>query len=67
MTQDTQPIETIDPAALCAATGGGLLGAAWKLARKTYDVAHPYIENASPFGYLAYKAHSLWHKVTEKR
>jgi hypothetical protein len=67
MTRPTHAIEAIDPTALSAVTGGGLFGAAWKAVKATYHVVHPAIENVSPFAYLGYKAHSLWHKITEKR
>jgi hypothetical protein len=67
MTQPTQAIEAIDATALAAVSGGGLFGAAWKAVKATYDVVHPAVEHVSPFAYLGYKAHSLWHKITEKR
>jgi hypothetical protein len=66
MTQDTHSIDAIDPSALAAVTGGGLFGTAWKAIKATYEVARPHASNAAPFAYLGYKAHSLWHKVTEK-
>jgi hypothetical protein len=48
-------------------TGGGLFGAAWKAVKTAYQAVHPAVQNVSPFAYLGYKAHSLWHKITENR
>jgi hypothetical protein len=67
MTQSSHAIEPIELTALSEVTGGGLFGAAWKAAKATYHAVQPVIDHASPFAYVGYKAHSLWHKITENR
>ena len=63
---NVQPqLESIDVSALPGVTGGGLFGAAWKAAKTAYHVVKPVAQEVSPIAYVAYKAHSLWHKVTE--
>jgi hypothetical protein len=60
----TPAIEAIDPSALGGVTGGGLFGAAFKAVKGAYHFAKPIVQDVSPFAYVAYKANSLWHKVT---
>jgi hypothetical protein len=60
-------LHSIDAVELSGVTGGGLFGAAWRAAKRTYHVAKPHIGNASPFAYIGYKAHSLWHRSQEQR
>lgn len=55
-------LASLDAVELAGVTGGGLFGAAWKVARKGYQIAKPHAQSAAPFGYLGYKLHSIWHR-----
>ncbi|HEX3761821.1 MAG TPA: hypothetical protein VHW23_24145 [Kofleriaceae bacterium] len=64
MTRNPSQIEVLDASQLTTVAGGGLLGTAWKAIDGAYHVAKPILKEAAPFGYVAYKAHSIWHKLT---
>jgi hypothetical protein len=66
------PLEALDASELAAVTGGGLLGAAWHVidggyhvAKDAYRAVKPVIKELSPFGSVAYRARSIWHKLTK--
>lgn len=62
MTDSMSQPASLDAIELAGVTGGGVLGAAWKVAKKGYQIAKPHARNAAPFGYIGYKLHGIWHR-----
>ena len=71
MSHTDPQLEVLGASELATVQGGGLFGTAWHvidgayhLAKDAYHAAKPVIKELSPFGSFAYRARSIWNKLT---
>ena len=71
MTLQHAELASIDAADLADVSGGGLFGAAFRIAKDAYEVAKPIVKDVAkevkPFAYVAYKAHSIWNRFEQSQ